>query len=77
MTNAKENPVIFPCPVCKVPLSFTYGHSIHPNDPKFGVTLWCASKRCPASEVVGHGDDDKRAYEVIKHKFSWFLKQKP
>jgi len=57
------------CPLCKSELVQMFGESVHPNDPKYGVTLYCPSWKCPAQEVSGHGSNVKDAWGVIEAKF--------
>lgn len=59
----------FPCPVCKCKLRAQPGNQL---SPKEGVTVFCAapSEICAAQEVTGHGDNEKKAYEIIQQKFS-------
>lgn len=57
------------CPICKVPLLKAYGSKMNPNDPKFGVIVFCGNNKCSAQEVFGHGDKEKDAYEVVYAKF--------
>lgn len=59
----------FKCPLCQAALAVMPGESLHPGDPKYGVSVWCPSSACPAQEVSGHGDNAKEAFEVITHKF--------
>jgi hypothetical protein len=59
----------FQCPLCNSELLETMGNAVHPNDPKFGVTLFCGSRECPAQDVMGHGDKVKDAFEVIQHRY--------
>lgn len=58
------------CPVCVTPLLKVFGENIHPNDPKFGITLFCLERNCGAAEVKGHGKSETIAYNVILSKFT-------
>jgi hypothetical protein len=59
----------FNCPVCQQELAEQVGQQTHPNDPNYGVTMYCPSRLCPAQEVSGHGDNSKAAWAVIQQKF--------
>ncbi len=59
----------YPCPICKENMTRYDGEKMHPNDPKFGLTLLCENQKCTAQEVMGHGDKAKDAYEVVIAKF--------
>jgi len=59
----------YKCPVCKGNLHACFGESIHPNNPEFGVTVFCASKLCPAQEVMGHSNNEKNAFEIVTDRF--------
>ena len=59
----------FLCPVCRKSLAGQHGNQIHPNDPNFGVVVFCDNRECPAQEVSGHRKDLDDAFEVIKEKF--------
>ena len=67
----KEENQEFLCPVCNVELSKQFGNQVHPNDPAFGITLFCNSKECPAQEVAGHTTRkiEREAYQIIIDKF--------
>lgn len=60
------------CPLCQTPLAAVNGDPIHPGDRAFGVTLYCpaAKQDCPAQEVMGHGDSEKKALEIILDKYN-------
>jgi len=48
-------------------MTVTPGTDMDPND---GVTVWCKEAACPAHEnVFGHGNNEKRAYEIAVLKF--------
>ena len=57
------------CPICKVPLKKVWGSKMNQNDPKFGVTVFCGNLKCSAQEVMGHGEKEKDAFEVVWAKF--------
>ena len=59
----------FICPLCDAEFVGTDGETMHPGDPNYGRTLACPNTDCPAQEVMGHGDNDKQAFEVIKQKY--------
>ena len=59
----------YKCPLCGAELVEMVGESVHPNNPKYGITLYCPSYACPAQEVSGHDDNAKKAFEVIEHRF--------
>ena len=61
------------CPICNVELVSMDGEKIHPGDSNYGVTVYCANKKCSAQEVFGHGDNVKQACEVIVHKYKHTL----
>lgn len=60
----------FICPICQEELTQMFGEKMHPNNPEYGVTLYCANMQCSAQEVMGHGDKVKDAYETVMHKFA-------
>lgn len=57
------------CPLCDAELSKMLGHKMFPNDPKYGVTLYCLNPQCGAQEVFGHADNEEKAYEVVLAKY--------
>jgi len=64
-----SNNTEFFCPICNVPLVSMLGHKMHPNDPNYGITLYCANIKCSAQEVFAGGKNEEDAYEVIKVKY--------
>jgi hypothetical protein len=60
------------CPICGAKLAWCLGSKLDAND---GITMWCPNHNCqspdgiPCQEVMGHGDNDKQAFEVIKQKY--------
>ena len=60
------------CPLCD---NFLFAQDGTRMDPKDGVTVWCdaphgeAPGMCPAQEVMGHGNNEKSAYEIITQKY--------
>jgi hypothetical protein len=67
------NETSYKCPVCKGNLSAFPGDYFHPGDSKFGVKLECTNRVCPAQEVMGHGTNEKNAYEVITDRFKGYV----
>ena len=59
----------YTCPLCKSELVGMVGCKGHENDSNYGYSLFCLNRECPAEEVMGHGRNDKEAYEVILAKF--------
>lgn len=59
----------YECPLCKSELEGMAGEKQHPGDVKYGYSLYCVNVKCGAQEVMGHGDKEKDAYEVIRTKF--------
>jgi hypothetical protein len=59
----------FNCPICNVEMSGADGESIHPGDKNYGYTLFCVNVSCSAQEVFGHGDNEKKAYEIVMSKY--------
>lgn len=57
------------CPMCQSEMVTSQGDSMHPGNPNYGVTLFCPSHACPAQEVMGHGDNEEKAFKVIQQKF--------
>lgn len=53
------------CPVCSAEM--TVGHS--EKGPVDGVYIWCRNDKCTAQEVMGHGDKEKDAWEVVQQRF--------
>lgn len=60
------------CPLCHYVLNESFGEAVHPNDKNYGITLYCSApkNKCPAQEVVGHGQTAKAAYDVILEKYA-------
>jgi len=63
------NETKYPCPVCKGMLSAEIGESVHPGNPDYGITLTCHHVSCPAQEVMGHGNNEKAAFEIVTDRF--------
>ena len=61
---------MFNCPQCNQVLTENVGTQIHPNNPEYGITLFCSYRKCPVQEVMGHGDNAKKAFEVIQLRFA-------
>lgn len=59
----------YKCPLCGSELMGMYGEKMHPGDKDYGYSLFCLELKCPAEEVMGHGRNEKEAYEVIHAKF--------
>lgn len=59
----------YECPLCKSELVGMDGYKGHENDSNYGYSLFCLNIKCPAQEVMGHGKNEKEAYEVIHAKF--------
>lgn len=59
----------FICLLCDTELVGSDGETMHPGDPNYGRTLSCPNIECSAQEVMGHGDNDKQAFEIIKQKY--------
>jgi len=59
----------FICPVCNLFLNSEDGDHLHPNNPDYGVTLFCPSFSCPAQEVFGHANNERNAFEIITQKY--------
>jgi hypothetical protein len=57
------------CPICQSELAGMDGEKMHPGDKNYGYSLFCLNLDCSAEEVMGHGKNDKEAYEVILAKF--------
>ena len=57
------------CPHCGVPLSTQQGDTIHPGDPAYGISVYCANITCGPQEVAGHGDNIPQAFRVIQEKY--------
>lgn len=64
----------FLCPVCNRSLDVQDGNQLHPNDPNYGVTVYCPWRDCSAQEVSGHGTKMESAFRVIVEKFSHLTK---
>ena len=72
--NGYNRPICFmkttyKCPLCNVELVGMEGCKGHENDLNYGYSLFCLNRGCPAQEVMGHGNKEKDAYEVIMAKF--------
>jgi hypothetical protein len=63
------NETKYPCPVCKVNLHWEFGEQIHPGNPEYGVMVFCRNKECRAEEVMGHGKNEKEAFEIVTDRF--------
>ena len=59
----------YKCPLCNSVLVGMVGCKGHENDLDYGYSLFCLNRGCPAEEVMGHGNKEKDAYEVIMAKF--------
>ena len=59
----------YKCPLCNSKLGVVAGEKMHPGDSDYGYTLYCMNMVCPSQEVMGHGKNEKEAYEVIHAKF--------
>lgn len=59
----------FKCPVCNELLHSQFGTQIHPDNADYGVVVFCRSSSCPAQEVMGHGDNEKKAFEIVTDRF--------
>jgi hypothetical protein len=59
----------YKCPVCQGFLTSQIGNILHPEDLKFGVGLHCPHLTCPAQEVMGHGNNEKHAFEIVTDRF--------
>lgn len=57
------------CPICGEEMKGMDGEKMHPNDANYGYTLFCVNYKCSAQEVFGHGDNEKKAYEVVMLKY--------
>jgi hypothetical protein len=53
------------CPVCQSEM--TVGHN--EKGPVDGVFIWCRNDKCTAQEVMGHGEKEKDAWEVVQQRF--------
>lgn len=53
------------CPICQNEMAV--GQS--PKGPSDGVYIWCPADKCPAQEVMGHGANEKAAWEIVQQKF--------
>lgn len=58
----------YQCPICDIDLSLYMGEA---TNPKNGITLICENMGCKWKEVMGHGKDEKGAFEIIKQKTSF------
>jgi hypothetical protein len=56
----------YSCPLCMSVLIPVEGTSLNRLD---GVTLYCGSGSCPAQEVVGHGSNEEKAFDIITSKY--------
>ena len=62
----------FLCPICKKPMTIINGTEVSPTN---GVTIYCDTpygkglNQCKAQEVVGHGKNEKHAYEIVIQKY--------
>lgn len=63
------------CPLCKCELKTAIGDQTNPGNSDYGVTLYCSSRECPAQEVMGHGKNEKTAFEIIQAKYNPNKKQ--
>jgi hypothetical protein len=58
------------CPVCQQQLEIKNGTQLDPLD---GITMGCPNKDCP-NTAIGHGDNEKQAFAIIKEKCNKSLK---
>ena len=63
------------CPLCKIELSTQFGNYFHPNNPDYGLTLFCNNNLCNV-EVFGYtrGKNLKDAFEIITDKYTDHIK---
>jgi hypothetical protein len=59
----------YKCPVCQGILHSEFGEQIHPLDPNYGVMVFCRNNLCSAQEVMGHGKNEKEAFEIVTARF--------
>lgn len=62
------------CPICDAQLQRIFGNQMFPNNPAYGVTLFCMngdpSGKAHPQEVSGHSKTEKDAYNIILAKFT-------
>ena len=59
---------LYKCPVCKQTLDWMYGDpQMHPNNKEYGVSIFCNNMECGMSDL-GHGNNEKNAFEVFQNK---------
>jgi hypothetical protein len=58
------------CPFCNTELLTNIGNHTHPNDPEYGLTLYCGNRMCKI-DVSGYTrtTNPAAAYEVIEDKY--------
>jgi hypothetical protein len=59
----------FNCPICKTKMEGMDGEKMHPGDKKYGFTWYCVNRNCSSEEVFGHGENEKKAYEIVMAKY--------
>lgn len=66
--------LIYKCPICELEMEVVVGDRINPNN---GITVICNRKECPSMEtVIGHGTNEKNAYDIACQKYGHFHKIK-
>lgn len=61
-----QYPTKHTCPMCGSLMFKSYETQLYYFD---GVSIFCASRKCPAQEVYGHGKNEEAALQVIREKF--------
>lgn len=59
------------CPCCNEPLSSQRGTQLDqhlPEEKRDGVTVYCASRKCPAQEISGHGNTVREAEKILAQR---------
>lgn len=59
----------YQCPICRSNMVGMYGEKMHPDNRDYGYSLYCIDGKCPAEEVMGHGKNEKEAYDIVMAKF--------
>jgi len=53
------------CPVCQGEMNVGTSEKGSAD----GIYIWCRNDKCTAQEVMGHGEKEKDAWEVVQQRF--------
>ena len=64
----------YKCPLCQTELLIQIGNYFHPNNPEYGLSLYCGNMECKI-EVHGYTrtSNPAAAFEIIEDKYTAHL----